>query len=197
MVVQTMKNNPENRMTRLYWDDGILDLLSGIGVVLIGVTWVAGLIALGPMVPCILLPFWTFLRRNFTEVRLGHVEFSNEKQRGDRRFLLQWCFVGVGVLLTVFLFAIIKDGLPATNFAAKFATMIPAVLMAVLAIATAALTALKRFIWYSMVFLVAGVEASIREWDPGWSMIFGGIVMITCGTWILVRFITRFPLAIH
>ena len=83
-----MEKTLEGRLFRRYWDDGLLDLLVGVGVLLIGIGWVCDQVALAAFTPALLVPLWRPLRARLVEPRLGAVEFADKRVRRQRRHAL-------------------------------------------------------------------------------------------------------------
>ena len=77
----------EDNLFRSYWDDGILDLVCGIALIFVCVTWFFGAAYLigGSLVPLVYL--WFALRRWIVEPRAGFVEFSRRRKSGNLRGL--------------------------------------------------------------------------------------------------------------
>lgn len=93
------KNQTECRIVRIFWNDGLLDLLAGAGVILMGMAWLAGRVPLGAVVPAFLLPFWRPLRNWITEPRRGFVELSDAQEGRNRAFLITSILIGVAAFL--------------------------------------------------------------------------------------------------
>jgi hypothetical protein len=78
-------NAVEERAYRSTWDDGILDLLLGLGLVLLGVLFRTDLAGLaGVFVAALLLPVWAAAKKLITEPRLGYVKFSEQRRARER-----------------------------------------------------------------------------------------------------------------
>ena len=76
-------NQLEIALFRSYWDDGLLDLLCGFGLLLIGLGWALDQVALAAALPALLVPLWGPLRRSLVEPRAGFVEFSQRVLEGS------------------------------------------------------------------------------------------------------------------
>ncbi|NVJ69975.1 MAG: hypothetical protein HWE08_06460, partial [Alphaproteobacteria bacterium] len=53
----------EGLLTRQFFDDGLLDMFVGVGLALIGIAWLSGLLALGAIVPAVMMQYWKPLRQ--------------------------------------------------------------------------------------------------------------------------------------
>lgn len=185
----TSKSRVERRIVRRYWDDGLIDVLSGIGVLLIGLAWQCNLVPLGAVAPAMLIPFWSPLRKRITEPRMGYVEFSDDQEGRQRSFLL-WT-IGIGCLT----FAIVVGAYflrtsPLAGVAAEsWIAALPACLIGVLAAAVSFLILVPRFLAYGVVLALAGVAVVVLDMRPGAAMIAGGIIVTGVGLLRLAKFV--------
>ena len=177
----------ESRLFRQYWDDGLLDLLSGLGVTAIGGFWAVHLIALGAIVPVVLSLFWEPLRRSLVAPRAGLVEFSDRRTSRMRGGLLVTMGIGV-VMLVSFLALCFLSGRWA-EVMAWVAPGIPALLLGLLAALAALLLELPRFVAYTLVFCLAGGVVSLLDAPPEVAIAAGGLVILLNGVRLLVRFL--------
>ncbi len=186
------KNKVESRIVRFFWNDGLLDILAGIGALLIGLAWQLDLVALGAIVPLILIPFWKPLRAKITEPRLGYVELSGAQQRRNKSFLMM-----SGVLGTVVLVAGIAGYLAVVRGArdslGDLAPAIPAFLLGLMSLMVAAVTMVHRFVQYAIVFVIFGIAVAELDQEPGWALIAGGLVVVLGGAVTLYYFLARYP----
>ncbi len=177
----------ESRLFRRYWDDGLLDLLAGIGVAGIGVFWTLDLVAVGAAVPAMLAALWGPLRRRFIEPRLGLVEFSDERDRHSRHLALGGIALGAGVLAV---FAAIWLAAPeAPDLLRLLAPGLPAFLLALLAAVSGLALGLPRFLTYAAVLSAAGFIVAALDAEPGAAMIGAGGLIALWGS----RLISRLP----
>jgi hypothetical protein len=188
------KNRVERRVVRTFWDDGLIDVLSGLGVLLVGIAWQFDLVPLGAVAPALLIPFWRPLRARITEPRLGYVEFS-DAQVGRHRSFLTWSIVA-GCLtfllgVSLYFFATSTAGVvPLQNWIAA----LPACLIGCMAFLTSFLILTPRFIGYAAVFCVSGALVVLLAKTPGLALIAGGAVVTTLGMFRLLSFIRSHPL---
>lgn len=183
------KSRVERRIVRCYWDDGLIDILSGLGILLIGIAWQCDLVPLGAVVPAMLIPFWRPLRKRITEPRLGSVEFSDAQEGRQRSFLL-WS-IAAGCLafgLCVGIYFTANSGAGEFSFGPWIAAM-PACLIGGLAVAVSLLILVPRFVGYGLVFVAAGVAVVLLDRRPGVAIIAGGIVATLVGLLRLVTFL--------
>ena len=142
----TSKNLVESRVVRMFWNDGLLDVLAGSGLVLMGVAWLFDLVPLGAIGPAILIPIWKPLRARFTEPRLGYVEFSDTQQRRNRTFLAVAIGLGVVTLVAgVAVYRVVINGFEL--FTPRTVPALPACIIGFMALMTAADHIARQVCW--------------------------------------------------
>ncbi len=187
------KSRVERGVVRSFWDDGLIDTLSGVAVLLIGICWQYDLVPIGAIAPAMLVPLWKPLRKRFTEPRLGYVEFSDAQESRQRSFLT-WSIaagfmtfaMGVGV------YFIVRSGggrLPLGNWVAA----LPACLIGGLAAVTSLLILVPRFIGYAIALVLSGISVVLLDQRPGVALIAGGLVVTSVGLVRLVSFLRSHP----
>lgn len=184
----TKHNNAlESRLFRQSWDDGLLDILAGAGIVGIGLCWVFDLVAIGAVVPAVLAPFWGPLRRKLVEPRAGMVEFSDTR-RGRNHAMLIWSAVLGVVMLVLFLMLYARAGSRAGSFFSLLVPGVPALLLALLSAIVGLGLGLQRFFVYAGLLCASGAAVALVDAEPEVAMIGGGVVMALGGVWLLTRF---------
>lgn len=178
----------ERKVFQHYWNDGLLDVFAAIGIFLIGVSWLRDFPVGAAIVPALLVPFWNPVRRRVIEPRLGLVEFTEARDHQNRR-MLQWVmYIGIAVLILGIELYFFRDALPIQPTVALIAGL-PAFLLALLAIFTAALVGSTRFIAYALILVIAGVSGALLDWTPGLILaVAGGIMLVIAGS-LLIRFL--------
>jgi len=179
----------EPDLFRSYWDDGLLDLLFGLALLLTGIGWDT---ALGPLA-VVQVPFWFVLwsplRRRFVEPRVGFVRFSVARRTRNARGLWSTFALGVGTLALTILVAVTVRGAGAGNELARLIPGLPAVLVAVGAILAGVLTRARRFHAYGLT-LIAGAAVSVSlGLGPAPPLVLGGLVAACVGATLLTRFV--------
>jgi len=181
----------ESRLFRSYWDDGLLDLTAGVGVMATAGFWRADLIALGAAVPAILAALWTPLRRALVEPRSGLVEFSEARDGRLRRLHVGTTALGVSMLLA---FAGIDVFVERPEpLLSSLAPAVPALLLGLMAVVTGWGLGLPRFLGYAAVLSFAGLAVAVAEAAPEMAMFAGGAALLAGGAWRLGRFL-RLPI---
>jgi len=180
-----MGTSPETRLFQAYWDDGTLDLVGGVAVVLIGLTFVfEQLVFMGAVVPLGLATWWG-IRRQVVEPRAGYVAFARTRRERSERELVGTIMTGLGVLTMVAFGAVrMRGGVPAEVVAG-----LPALLLAVGAGLTCGLTRSGRFGLYALVFVAAAVVTVVLGMDPGWPLVVTGVILWAAGALLFGRFL--------
>ena len=173
----------EGKIFRAYWQDGVLDLLAGVSVLLIGVGWVAGFTLATVVVPPVALVTWPILRHRITDPRLGRVRFN-----ARRRFEMRHGVIAVASLAVVLF---MTDTPPA--FPRWLVPGIPGLILAALALSAAAALRLVRFVAYAAVFMTAALIVCVLDGEPGWAIVAGGAAAAANGARMLASFFRDFP----
>lgn len=183
-------NPVEATLFHSYWDDGLLDLLGGLGLLGLGIAWAFDLPLVGVALPAILIPLWEPLRRRIVEPRAGYVEFSRGRQASTNRGLLLTLASGAGVLaLVLAVYALARDS--ATGLlGARAVQGLPATLVAVLAVLTGLLIGARRFALYGVVLVLAATGTILLEGGPAAPMMIGGVVVLVSGAALMSRFLS-------
>ncbi len=184
-------NKTASRIVRIFWNDGLLDLMAGLGVSLMGCAWLCDMVPLGAVAPAIVIPFWTVMRARITQPRLGFVEFSDAQQSRNKVFLITSIALGVVIFVVAVSVYLAVSG--ARVDAGVGIAALPAIIVALMALMTAAITSLNRFILYAAFLVTGGITVSWLDADPGWSLLAGGLATVLGGGIALSRFISRHP----
>ncbi len=182
----------EKQVFRTYWDDGLLDLFAGIGVLSIGLAWMLDFPVGGAIVPALLAPLWAPFRERFIEPRLGLVEFGDQRVRRntERLRLVAFCGVGTFALAIALYVARTRFGMdPATSLVAG----LPAVLLAILAAVTAFLVAAPRFLAYAAVLVAVGMAGAAYGLEPGPILVLAAVPVLAAAIGLIARFVRDNP----
>ncbi len=183
----------EDRLLRRSWNDGLLDLFSGIGLTLMGVAWQFDLVALGPIGPALLLTLWKPVRQRLVEPRAGYAEPGARTQERMTRGLVTFLGAGVGsLLLGILLYTFRRGG---GEFSASYLVAgLPAVLIAAGAAFVGLAFAVPRFFAYAVVLAVAAAATVVLELHPAPAMLAGGSFVTVSGALLLARFLHQNPI---
>lgn len=182
-------NALEARLFGSYWDDGLLDLLSGLALAIIGLGFAFELPLFTVFIPPLLVPLWGPLRKKVVEPRAGYVEFSRQRQRRTKRGLSLTVALGVAVLLlAIASFLWLRGeggGLPV-----RWVVALPAALLGLLALLTSLLTGTQRFALYGLALVLFATAAALLGWGPGAPILAGSFLLLASGTALLRRFLS-------
>jgi hypothetical protein len=177
----------------VYHDDGILDLVVGITVIMLALVmafdsvFFIGLIGI-PIV------FYIPIKEQISIPRIGFIRFEAEHKTRKRMFLFLW--LGVGMFIMFFLLFLLRSGAsPAfeelvwNNEVLVFAIILGGTLFIAGRILNNA-----RFVTYALIALglVLGANfAGLRVWIP---VTLVGVMMEAVGIYRLVNFLRKYPL---
>jgi hypothetical protein len=182
----------EKTTFRSFWNDGLLDLMFGLVVLLIGISWWRDMAVLGAVFPAVCASLWHPLRKRLVVPRMGYVEFSGDRELKVRSFRTGLISFLTGTMaFGVVVFVLWKgDVLPR---AAEWIAGFPLVLIGIPAVFFAVFTQCKRFAVYALFLFLAGVEVIYQGWEPHVGLIASGVFISVIGLWILLRFLWRYP----
>jgi hypothetical protein len=184
----------ERQVFRMFWDDGLLDVFAAVAVLAIGVAWAADLVVVGSIVPAVLVPLWQPLRQRLIEPRLGLVEFSEQRERRNRDRLRRTALFGVATLILAVALYFGRARLGSTAPVSLLAGL-PAVLLAVLAVATAFLTASPRFLAHAAILGGLGCAGAAYGLEPGPILVLASLPMFALALSVLLRFLRHNPVS--
>lgn len=179
----------ETDLFRSYWDDGLLDILCGLAVLVTGLGWTGGLGPLAVVQAPLWIVLWPPLRHRIVEPRAGFVRFSlSRRQRTSRRL---WQTAGLGLValaLTAAAIVVVPTRGPEPMLRSLSAGL-PAVLVAVPASLAALLTGARRFLAYALVLVAGAVVTVVVEAGPAPPLTAAGLVAVGAGAGLLARFL--------
>ena len=184
----------ENRVYRVYWNDGLLDVFAAVGVLLIGIAWTFDFVVGGAITPALLIPLWGPFRQRFIEPRLGMVEFTEKRERTNRSRLLLVILLGIGAFALVVSLYLLRNRL-ALEPSVSFIAGLPALLLAIPAALTAMLVSTGRFLVYAALLVISGGGGANTGWEPGPSLVSAGIPILIIASTVHLRFVRNNPIA--
>lgn len=181
----------ERRVFRAYWQDGLLDLITGVVIILVGVGGLCD-----ALVPLLALPIvgvfaWRFARRSITEPRFGSVVFSPRRVHQLRHGLV--AILSLGLVVGGNLVTRLWLGRTHTPFAEWFAPAIPATILLAMSLSCAFVLGLWRFVVYALLFGAAGLWVSAVRLEPWWALVAVGAAIALWGAVLLATFLREFP----
>lgn len=179
----------ESELFSSTWDDGLLDLLCGLALLITGCGWLIGLGPLAAIQAPLWVVFWSPLRRSLIEPRAGYVEFSLDQRQRTDHGLGQALGIGIAMFAAVASMALVARsgeldfGLP------DLVAGLPAALIAVAAVLAALLTGARRFYAYAVVLLVFAVATGVAGWSPAVPITAAGGIVTVSGLILIARFV--------
>ena len=191
--------NVENLESEAYRDsysDGLVDMFVGLGMVLIGGTWlwfeaqagVAGAIA--AVVAWALVP----IRRRIVEPRVGYVRWAPRRIRWERKQkrLLFWMLTAAVLIGVAFAQASVHS-VDGSNGDRTVVAALPAFLLAVGAFVVATTSGFRRLWGYGAVLLTTAVVTILIDAGPGGSLLAAGAAGGIVGAVLLGQFLRTHP----
>ncbi len=182
-----------------YYQDGLADLLIGLGILLFGAFMVADWdLPLASFWVVIWLPLWLSAKRSITARRIQNVEVSTQEGAG---MMKAGAFIAGMLMLAAAAGLVVLWGQTTGNIPTSFFLAMREYLMVVLGVfgvlvcAVAAwLSGLNRLYAYALVTAVAFAGGYLLNAPIALAVaVVGGIVMLW-GLGMLVRFLRKYPL---
>lgn len=177
---------------RSFWDDGLLDLMVGLVILVVGLSWWQGIAVYGAVFPAVCASLWHPLRKRLVEPRMGYVEFSGDRELKARSFRHALVAFFAGTAMFGAALFIIFRGM-ATPGAASWIAGLPLLLIGIPLLFFAAFTSCWRFAVYAGIALLAGVDMVLQDLDPHVGLIASGTIILVSGIVMLARFLSRHP----
>jgi len=186
-----MLRTPEARLYRSLWSDGSIDLVAGLSLVVIGMGYVLNFAFVTAIVAPLALVAWMTLRSRVVEPRTGRAVPRRDRRERARAELVISAIAGATLLAAALgaAWAVRADLLPAT----EAVDGLPAVLVALLALADSALTLSPRFAWYAVLLVLGGVLTVVLGAGPGLPLVVVGVVAAVTGGVLLARLLADTP----
>ncbi|MFT7531823.1 MAG: hypothetical protein ACI9FD_002850 [Gammaproteobacteria bacterium] len=173
-------------------EDGLIDLFVGIGLVTTGFLWNGDNSALAAVVPIILINMWKFVRRRFSDPRVGYVTLAKDRKKTNSGRVV---FALVALTLVVGVVAWVQGGaypVMGTPYYALF-TVGPSALAAAVILMGAIYYGTPRFyIYAAWVFTSGGLSILYTE-GPDLAFILGGTPLAVAGLFYFSRFLVQYP----
>jgi MFS family permease len=188
----------ERQSYRSRWKDGTLDLTGGLGVMAVGGSWsVDAFWGVGIVVP-VLLTLWFVLRRRLVEPRIGRVRFRRARREAEGSGTRGSLLLGGGLLAAVLVFQVfqIRSGGGLDAWTRDWIAALPCALLALMALVTAAMTSLGRFVVYAAILLATASVATPLGMEPGPQILLGGSVITLAGLVRFARFLSDHPVPV-
>jgi len=179
----------DRELFRSYWDDGLVDLLFGVALLVAGIGWTSSLGVLAVIQAPLWVILWAPLRRRFVEPHAGFVEFSVGRRRRNSRALLWSVSLGVTVLVLYGLAALVLPRTADGFLTRRLVQGLPAMLVALGAIQAGLLLGAVRFGAYAVGLALAAVVTVVLSSGPAVPLVVGGLGVTGAGATLFGRFL--------
>lgn len=198
MAQSVSLSEPEERAYMRYHQDGLADLLVGLGILLFGLNMLLDWdVPLAAVWVVLWVPIWMSAKKSITARRMHDAEVSMERYDGIRKAI---AFVAAVLLLPlvaglVVLWAHSRGTLPPWFLAGlREYLMIVLGLFGALVVAVAAwLSGLNRLHAYALVTAVALVGGYLLDAPIALAVTVVGAIVMLWGLGLLVRFVRKYP----
>lgn len=178
-----------------YHQDGLIDILIGLGILGFGLMILTGNFVFN-MLSWMPVIFYVPLKNRITVPRFGYVQFTSERTKRIKlvmALLVGMLFLAFG--LGLFVFASFEDMPPLLEMAmAGDGMLLIGGLFALTMIMAALITRLDRLIIYAVLTMVILPGGSILGIEPEIRVVALGMIILTVGLYLLVRFLRAYPL---
>lgn len=193
--MMTTIKQAEKFAARTLTEDGLIDIFSGIGLMMIGYFWLVDNTALAAIMPFALIGLWKTARQKVSEPRLGRVTPAKEKKSDIKtgRIILLIILLTLGVGIVSWLLGGGGD-IQGTGYYPLFAAG-PSLLIATFAFYHARHLRCARFYAYAAwLVAAAGITIWLGE-GPAKAVMIGGIPFLLVGPWYFAKFLRAHPKA--
>jgi hypothetical protein len=184
----------ERKLYLSYFDDGVLDFLSGLPVLMFGLGMIfdSGLFFLFTFLPLVLyLP----LKQAITLPRLGFVRFTPQRRRKISAGLLVMVAAGIAafVLVLVAWAGFQGRGLDLRGLMMEYGLLVFGAIVASGFLLMSFLFGVRRFAGYAAVVFAGWVGSSLLSAQEGLPVALAGALVSLSGLWIMARFMAGAP----
>ena len=162
------------------FSDGSMDVMFGLGVLLVGITWMLDMVTLGAAIPAMLVPLWVLLHRNVVLPRTGYAEPTEERQRVERSSLALTVLLGAiifGQLIMAWFGGSVFDMLP-ESLVDIFLPGLPAALVALFALMGGLITRQKEGSDYALTLVGVAIVGGMNALEPGQILAISGALIV-------------------
>ena len=198
---ETNLREVEKKTYMFYHQDGLIDILVGIyvlmfgsGILLLTFTDFSTWFVIPAIFPAIMIPVWISAKKRITMPRIGYVKF---RSRGANRLMavfLGLMVFGLGTFMA-FTFASSQGwALTLRNLIVSNGMIIIGVAAATISSLFAYTMGLKRLYAYGLLTLVLFLTGHFITIPFGYFLVTIGLVIIINGFVLLMRFIRKYPI---
>jgi hypothetical protein len=198
MLSETELKDAERKNYLSYFEDGIVDIISGLPVLTFGLAMIFGanLLFIFTWMPILL--YWP-VKQMITLPRMGYVKFNPERRRKISKNFILMVIAGTLFLLLGFVVTLGFEGqiLNLETFMKTYSLLILGAVMASAFALISILFELRRFMVYALLVFSAWLAPFLFQINEGIPVAFAGGLISLIGVMILVRFLNRYPLPVE
>jgi len=177
------------------FDDGIGDLLLGLAILAMGISFGTEMGGMAGVWAAMIVPMWYPLHRAVSEPRLGYVEFgAGRRAKVRRKKLGMSVMLGVSLLTGLAIYAFKSGDAPREDMRAYAALPFLGLLAIMIAVASM-LLGLRRGYLYSALIIGSGLlilfVADVDPLRPALQL--SGALIAVSGIYLLARFVRMHP----
>ena len=176
-------------------DDGLIDLFTGIGFIIVGYFWFVDNSAISAIMPFALINLWKMTRRKVSEPRLGSVTLPKEKKTHVLTGRIILAIIAMTLVVGIILWWLGGAGeILGTGYYPLFASG-PSLLVAVIVFFSGIYLKAPRFFGYAAWLVGAAGIAIWLEYGPAMAFMIGGVPFALIGAILFGRFLQTNPKA--
>ncbi|RJR26450.1 MAG: hypothetical protein C4574_07245 [Candidatus Latescibacterota bacterium] len=196
-MIQFDDRREREQRASLCFEDGLLDVGIGVGLLILGFFTMLGLGAVAGAYLAALIPIVNALKRIVTMPRMHHLDFLPDPDTRERvRRVKTVVSIAMGILVALGALAFFTSWImpaPVSSWLRENAIMVFGLLLAALFVLLGWGTATGRPRVYAAVTAAALVVGHWFDMSPSWFFVLLGAVVAAGGTSALVRFVHVYP----
>jgi len=173
-------------------EDGLVDLFAAFGLVLTGIGWLYGVVALSAVAPAAMVALWVVARARISKPRMGSVTLREDTQKHISFALLLIAVIGALVLGLFVYFSTVDTDQPNRTLQ-DFVAALPTAILAVMAIMGWALLRSNRFLLYALGLIIAAAIVIAIDAEPYVGFFIGAAAPLVLGSLTLMTFLRNNP----
>ena len=177
-------------------EDGLIDIFTGIGFMIIGYFWLVDNSAVSVVMPFALIGLWKTSRRYISEPRIGRVTLAKETKATIKTGRTILAVIALTLVVGVIAYLLGGAGdIQGTAYYPLFAAG-PSLLAATLIFFHAKHLKCPRYYAYAAwLVAAAGIAIWLGE-GPAKAFMLGGVPILLGGFWYLIKFLSSHPKAV-
>lgn len=176
-------------------EDGLVDLFTGAGFLLVGYFWLIDNSAVSAIMPFALINMWKVARARISEPRLGRVTLPKEKKAHILTGRIILAIITLTLAVGVMLWWMGGKGeIIGTGYYPLFASG-PSLLIATITFFSAIYLKAPRFFGYAAWIIAAAGFAMLFGYGPAMAFIFAGVPFVLVGAVLFAKFLKAHPRA--